>query len=175
MNNQNHPKIEFSNQVIDTFSLFELADDLKKYYLQDNFLAELTFENCTINALNLNNYMLEQNITLKNCTIVNLNCSTTYFFGGFLMDNCTIKRNALFDCGGHNDNPFIIKNSIFEGFADFFDVYYKAEVQITNNYFKEGTNLLHYIKPPFGIKSGIDFKIADNTYDKMITNHILSN
>lgn len=173
MNNQEYPKIVFSNQVIDSFALFEPTDDMKKYYSQDNFLAELTFENCTINTLMLCHYMLEQHITLKNCTIINLDCSATYFFGGFLMDNCTIRGKALFDCGGHNNNPFIIRQSIFEGFADFFDVYYQAEVQITNNHFKEGTNLFHYIKPPFGIKPGINFRIENNTYDKIITNHLL--
>ena len=108
--------------------------------------------------------LLTKNIVFKNCKIESIYSIGTQFIGGLEMINCVIEKNASFDSIGHNlkSNNFIIDKCIFNEYVDFFDCYFEGFVKITNNEFKQGTNIGIYLQRPFGIKDDIDFKLENN-------------
>ena len=158
---KNHDRIDFKNQNLE---LIRLPD----FEIQSpglSFNTELHFDNCNIEAMSASTLFLGKKIVLNNCIInQELGFMATYFFGGFEMRNCVVKGFSTFSCGVHNNPPnkFIIDSCIFENYVDFFDVFFGWEAIITNNKFLKGTNLGVYLKVPFGIEKGIEFKLEKN-------------
>lgn len=44
--------------------------------------------------------------------------------------------------GGHNIKPIVIEGNIFTGFLSFFDCQFENVIELRNNIFEKGTNLL---------------------------------
>lgn len=49
-----------------------------------------------------------------------------------------------FNAGGHNSkgNFIIINGNNFRGFVNFFDCWFNGEIEVSNNVFEKGTNIL---------------------------------
>jgi hypothetical protein len=126
--------------------------------------TEIHFDHCRIEGINASCLGLGKKVVLNNCTVNYLCFYSTYFLEGFEMRNCILKDEVTFSCGVHNlfPNYFIIDGCIFEGFVDFFDIYFEGTALITNNKFFKGTNLELYAK---SVKKGAELKIANNEGD----------
>src|SRR6185437_12567145 len=77
-----------------------------------------------------------------------------YFIGGLTIDNCIFESYLDFEAGGHNQKncPFRIKQSSFLGFVNFFDCWFQSKVEVVDNDFKKGTNLLGNKGKPFRVQ-----------------------
>lgn len=150
------------------FELLSLHDkSLRANGEEYDFNTELTFINCSIDIFNSATLLVGKTIRFKNCQIGDLFCYSTYFFGGLEVEGCTITRQTSFSAGVHNNRnyPFEVINCRFEGYADFFDVYFSGPVRIVGNSFTGGTNLNIYLQVPFGIDEGIPCLVANNLGD----------
>ncbi len=132
-----------------------------------DFNTELTFHNCTIDAVCAECTVIGKKITFNKCRIGFLSCYATYFLGGLEIEDCHIEKESSFSAGGHNQNPHVFKisRSTFEDHVDFFDIWFLGPVRITDNHFKQGTNLGIYLKVPVGIAEGMPYDTHGNTGD----------
>lgn len=158
----NHARLEFNDQAFDEVNL----DNCKATPNPDNydFNTELIFKSCKIAYINATTLQIGKKITLVNCKIGGFCFYATYFYRGFEMRNCEVKEASTFDCGVHNLDPheFIIDNCSFEGYLDFFDIYFSGPVRITNNKFKQATNIGIYLGVPYGIDEGVSYVLENN-------------
>ncbi len=160
-----HESLAFSDSY---FELINLNDCVARPNSNNyDFNTELVFTNCTIDTFSVPARMVGKKISFHKCRIGNLMCSWSYFFEGVQIHDCTVLGETSFNAGVHNQAPnrFEILRSTFEGYVDFFDVYFKGPVVISKNDFKGGTNLGIYLKVPFGIDEGIPCLVEDNLGD----------
>lgn len=99
--------------------------------------------NCIIDTIDLIG-MFELNVQLiiENCIISNLKIHSCWFVKGFVLKNCIVKNYVDYQMGGHNASPIVIEGNIFMGFFNFFDCQFEKRIELKNNNFTKGTNLL---------------------------------
>lgn len=120
------------NQNIDTLNRADLVD-CKSFHLI----------NCIINTIDLIGvFELNAYLILENCIINNLNIHSCWFVNGFLLKNCIVKNYVDYQMGGHNANPIVMEGNVFIGFFNFFDCQFENRIELKNNVFVKGTNLL---------------------------------
>lgn len=148
---------EFQTIDLTTINALSNSDNL-------DFDTKLTFVNCRIKLFNASTRIIGKHIRFENCNLGGFLCHATYFLRGLSIIDCEFESMVTFDCGVHNKSPyeFVIDNSTFKEYVDFFDVYFCGPIKIRNNSFKEGTNISEYIKTPYGFKKGISFIIENN-------------
>lgn len=99
--------------------------------------------NCIINTIDLiGAFELNVHLIVENCIINNLKIHSCWFVNGFLLKNSIIKNYVDYQMGGHNLNPIVIEGNVFMGFLNFFDCQFENRIEIRNNVFIKGTNLL---------------------------------
>lgn len=105
--------------------------------------CNIQIKGCLIYSLESTGGWFEGKVELEDTAIKKCNFNSAFFVGGLIINQCAFDSYLDFQCGGHNskEHPFIISNSIFEDFVNFFDCHYHGKVIITNNNFKKGTNL----------------------------------
>lgn len=98
---------------------------------------------CIIDTIDLIG-MFELNVQLiiENCIISNLKIHSCWFVKGFVLKNCIVKNYVDYQMGGHNASPIVIEGNIFMGFFNFFDCQFEKRIELKNNNFTKGTNLL---------------------------------
>jgi hypothetical protein len=125
-------KLVKKNQNISFLDL----DDLKEYN---------TFHlvNCFVDTIDLIG-VFELNVYLKieNCIINNLKIHSCWFVNGLLLKNSIVKNYINYQMGGHNTKPIVIDGNVFTEFFNFFDCQFENIIELKNNVFKKGTNLL---------------------------------
>lgn len=102
----------------------------------------LIFKNCTLEFFSGNVTRFDKPVRLINCHFKKCDFTFSYFPGGLMIDRCSFDNYLDFQAGGHTNHPVIISNCIFNGFVNFFDYQYEAAVNISNNEFRKGSNLL---------------------------------
>ena len=105
---------------------------------------EVTILNCNIENLTCMMVYFNKPVTFKNCHFKNASFNFSYFQKGLAIENCIFEKYLDFEAGGHNeiDTPIIIKNNEFREFVNFCDCWFTGEVEITNNKFVKGTNIV---------------------------------
>lgn len=99
--------------------------------------------NCIINTIDLIGvFELNVHLILENCIINNLKIHSCWFVDGLLIKSCIIKNYVDYQMGGHNANPIVIEGNVFTGFFNFFDCQFENRIELKNNVFIKGTNLL---------------------------------
>ena len=120
------------NQIIELIKLDDLEDNNKVH-----------FKNCLINAIDLiGTFELKTHLIIENCIITDLQIHSCWFVNGLLMKNCIIKNFVDYQMGGHNKIPIILEGNIFISFINFFDCQFENVIEIKNNIFVKGSNLL---------------------------------
>jgi hypothetical protein len=100
-------------------------------------------KNCIIGTIDLvGASKLKVQLIIENCIITNLNIYACWFEKGFILENNIILNFIDYQMGGHNDAPIVIKGNIFNDFFNFFDCQFNDIIEIQNNCFIKGTNLL---------------------------------
>lgn len=108
---------------------------------------------CQLHSLNAISLRFESSVVIKDSLIENTNGSFafSYFLGGLIIQECTFESKVDFQCGGHNKNSncFLIADSTFKKFVNFFDCWFEGPVEIRNCDFEAGTNLLGNQDAPY--------------------------
>lgn len=112
---------------------------------QENLKSQSTFHliNCLINTIDLiGAFELNVHLIIENCIIHNLKIHSCWFVNGLLLKKCIVTNHVDYQMGGHNLNPIVIEGNIFIGFFNFFDCHFENRIELKNNVFIKGTNLL---------------------------------
>lgn len=83
-------------------------------------------------------------VELDHCRFRKANFFGSHFLGGLSIRRCIFGGRVDFELGGFNDpdRMVLIEDCVFEGFANFFDCWFRGPVIIRNTRFERGTNLL---------------------------------
>ena len=113
-----------------------------KYDKVDNFFSPIVIEQSIIGTLDLVALETHSSVTINKCIINTLYLNFCWFRQGLDFSGNMITNDAVYEAGVHNQMPFIMKDNVFQGFMDFFDCQFVAEVHVTGNIFLQGTTLL---------------------------------
>jgi hypothetical protein len=99
--------------------------------------------NCIIEAIDLiGAFELKVHLVIESCIINDLQIHSCWFEDGLLLKGSVVKNYVDYQMGGHNSEPIVIDGNVFVGFFNFFDCQFKNVIELKNNVFKKGTNLL---------------------------------
>ncbi|MBR3453231.1 MAG: hypothetical protein IKH25_10260 [Muribaculaceae bacterium] len=102
----------------------------------------MTLERCVIHVLNLSTIGFHRKVTIRNCIIDKLNLHCTWFTAGLDFVGNVILSDIDYQMGGHNNDVMVISENVFHGFFDFFDCHFEERLNVENNIFMKGTDLL---------------------------------
>jgi hypothetical protein len=132
--------MEIKNKYVDSFSL----DDVEKHE------TSVLLSNCFIETIDLvGSFELGFELIIENCFIDNLLIHSCWFSKGLSLKANHIKNIVDYQMGGHNTLPIFIKSNIFEQFFNFFDCQFSGYIEVSDNIFIEGTNLLGNMEEGF--------------------------
>ena len=99
--------------------------------------------NCIISTIDLIGvFELKVHLIIENCIVNNFQIHSCWFVNGMVLRNSIINGYVDYQMGGHNANPIVIERNIFTGFLNFFDCQFNEIIELKNNVFTKGTNLL---------------------------------
>ena len=99
--------------------------------------------NCIIDTIDfIGAFELKVQLIIENCIINNLQIHSCWFVNGLVLKNCIVKNNVDYQMGGHNKKPIVLDGNVFIKFLNFFDCQFKNVIEMKNNVFIKGTNLL---------------------------------
>src|SRR5579863_2505921 len=123
---------------------FHITGDLDLFKIRGELQTDLSIENCIIDnliapAVKFSHHVHFNDVCFKRCSF-----NFARFYDGLLIENCEFETYLDFSPGGHNEKNklFSIRNSVFKEFVSFFDCWFQGDVEIVNNDFRKGTNLL---------------------------------
>ncbi len=87
-------------------------------------------------------FELETHLIIENCIIQNLNIHSCWFMNGLILKNCIITNYIDYQMGGHNVEKIILEGNLFKEFFNFFDCHFDEVLEVRNNIFLKGSNLL---------------------------------
>jgi hypothetical protein len=112
---------------------------------QENLIGYNTYHlrSCVVNTINLNGvFELNTQLIIENCIINNFQIHSCWFESGLLLKNSIIQNYVDYQMGGHNVKPIVIEGNVFGGFFNFFDCQFENIIELKDNIFLKGTNLL---------------------------------
>jgi hypothetical protein len=112
-------------------------------------LHSLTISNCTISTINFDLFEPNFQIKIEDCKIENFLIHSCWFKGGLLFRNNEVTNYIDYQMGGHNELPIILEGNIFNSFVNFFDCHFYAQLEVLNNSFIKGSNLLGNLQEGF--------------------------
>ncbi|WP_291530584.1 hypothetical protein [Bacteroides sp. UBA939] len=145
-----------------------------EFLSHEDFKHYKTFHliNCIINSIDLiGAFELNVCLTIENCIISNLKIHSCWFVNGLVLKKCIIKNYIDYQMGGHNLNPIILEGNIFMDFFNFFDCQFESCIELKNNIFIKGTNLLGNKGEGFE-NSFAEGWLAENNIGKIDVNEI---
>lgn len=112
------------------------ADDLEDH-------KSLHLISCIINTIDfIGATKLQTQLVLEQCIIDDFLIHSCWFINGVTLRNCVIRNHIDYQMGGHNQKPIILEGNVFLEFFNFFDCQFDGMIEIRNNVFTKGTNLL---------------------------------
>lgn len=118
-----------------------------------DILIGLSFYNCEfLDRVTSWSVYHREKLAFKNCVFKGIVELSTFTFKELLIEGCHFYEYAALNGGGFY-SEVILKDNIFEEFADFEDQDIRGNSSFINNQFKAGTNLMH----PKGGPSGAHF------------------
>lgn len=119
--------------------------------------------NCIIDTIDLIGvFELNVCLTIDNCIVNNLKIHSCWFVDGLLIRNSIINNYIDYQMGGHNIKPIIIEGNIFMAFFNFFDCHFENTIELKNNIFTKGTNLLGNKGEGFENSFAVGYLIENN-------------
>lgn len=99
--------------------------------------------NCFIDTIDLiGSFRLSVHLRIENCIVNNLKIHSCWFENGLVIKGSIIENAVDYQMGGHNKQPLLIQGNIFSGFFNFFDCQFDSIIEVRENIFNQGTNLL---------------------------------
>jgi len=121
--------------------------ELQKLATDDVYCpCPITLEHCQLNYMQGVMLQYQGPVILRHCHFNRADFAFAYFLQGLLIEDCVFEGYLDFQAGGHNKSGFPVRllRNTFQGFVNFFDCWYEAEVQIEHNDFQGETNLLSF-------------------------------
>ena len=112
-------------------------------------LSSCTISNSIIKTINFDLFEPNFKIIIDNCKIENLLIHSCWFKAGLLFKNNEVKHYVDYQMGGHNELPIILDGNIFNSFVNFFDCQFYSQLEVINNNFTKGSNLLGNLEEGF--------------------------
>ncbi len=106
--------------------------------------APVILKNCHIDNLSALGIDFLHPVELAHCRVRKASFFGSHFLGGLSIRCCTFDSRVDFELGGFNDPDctILIEDCVFEGFANFFDCWFRGPVIVRNTRFERGTNLM---------------------------------
>jgi hypothetical protein len=99
--------------------------------------------NCIVDTIDLIGvFEVKTHLVIENCIIDNFLIHSCWFENGLILKNSIIKNYVDYQMGGHNANPIVFERNIFIEFFNFFDCQFENIIELRNNIFRKGANLL---------------------------------
>jgi hypothetical protein len=126
--------------------------------------TEIRLKRCQIELVDAPCVAFTRPVTLEDCTLARAEFFSSYFLQGLSIRGTRFASPVDFQCGGHNgvDFPVRILDTVFEGFANFFDCWYMGPVEVMRCKFQRGTNLLGNKTMPYRVKFDVSPVVLDN-------------
>lgn len=123
---------------------FHVLGELGLDGMEEWLNSDLIISNCTIENFNSAAFKFDHHVRIEKTKFIKCVFNFARFHAGLLIDSCEFENYLDFSPGGHNevDKVFTLKNSVFNEFVSFFDCWFQGRVEIVNNNFRKGTNLL---------------------------------
>jgi hypothetical protein len=81
-------------------------------------------------------------LNIENCIIHHLKIHSCWFAKGLILKESIVSSYVDYQMGGHNNKPIILEGNIFKDFFNFFDCQFENTIELKDNIFLKGTNLL---------------------------------
>jgi hypothetical protein len=120
------------NQKINLLNLNDLKGKTK-FHLFNCLIDEVDF---------IGGYELNVQLKIEKCIINEFNIHSCWFDEGLILKNNVILSYVDYQMGGHNDKPIVIEGNVFTEFVNFFDCQFASLIEVKNNVFIKGSNLL---------------------------------
>ncbi|POY34638.1 hypothetical protein C3K47_19240 [Solitalea longa] len=122
------------NELLDLRELTESGDKV---------VLRLIFSNCQFKEIDSTSIEFTKPLVLQNCVVDKFDIYATCFIGGFTIENNIFNEYIQFMHADHGaDGQLRLAGNVFNEFVDFEDAGFKSRIEIVNNSFKKGTNLL---------------------------------
>ena len=104
-----------------------------------------------------------ERVEIIQCIVINFDIYASLFIGGLRIENVIVKCPVKWMAGGHNKQPIILKDCVFEEFVDFEDCCFDHEIIFENVQFIKGTNFLGNKGTPVEVSFEFKPKMVDVT------------
>jgi hypothetical protein len=143
---------------------FHITGVIDLYKVAKEINSELIIRNCFVENLVSPSIEFTYGLRLTESHFAKCSFNYAYFIGGLTIDNCVFDTYLDFEAGGHNqkNHAFKIIQSSFCGFVNFFDCWFQSGVEVVNNEFKKGTNLMGNRDEPFRVQYDVPPLIENN-------------
>ena len=165
--------------IIEKLDLRELIDKNNDDLTYSLILENSEFEEIYATMLNFN-----YKFTLKDCIVDKFDVYATFFNNGFEITNNIFNKHVPFCDATHglSGGQMNLSGNIFNNFVDFHDASFKSKIEIRNNNFIQGTNLLSqmHLAPEFTLDSLIEenegnLKVTEDETENIWKNITTSN
>lgn len=154
-------EIIFQGQELANYHIEGVID---LYKIVEGINSELVIRDCFVENLVSHSIEFIHGLRLVGSHFDRCSFNYAYFIGGLTIDNCFFDTYLDFEAGGHNQKncAFKLKQSSFNGFVNFFDCWFQSTVEVVDNEFKKGTNLLGNKDKPFRVQFDLPPLIEHN-------------
>lgn len=98
--------------------------------------------NSIIKTIDFDLFESDTPILIENCIIYDFLVHSCWFKEGLIFKNNLVINYIDYQMGGHNEKPIDLSGNIFTDFVSFFDCQFNFPVNLHNNIFRKGSNLL---------------------------------
>jgi len=105
-------------------------------------MESVMISNSIISKLDFFGYTFENEVIIENCIIDEFIIHSCWFKKGLTFKGNHVLKYIDYQMGGHNQYPIHFISNIFHDFFNFFDCQFEKELELRDNIFLKGTNLL---------------------------------
>lgn len=105
--------------------------------------SSFVLRNCVVGTIDLIGvFDLEVHLTIENCVVESMLIHSCWFSEGCTIKNSVIVSYVDYQMGGHNLRPIVLEGNVFNEFFNFFDCQFNDVIEVRNNIFLKGANIL---------------------------------
>lgn len=101
----------------------------------------LLIKDCVIDTLSLSFSEFHAAVTIDGCVIKTLRLVSAWFEHGLTFKNNIVWSVVQYEMWGHNSQPIIVENNIFQDTFVFFDCQFEDDLVVRNNLFLKDCTL----------------------------------
>jgi len=118
-------------KIIELINRNDIADK-QTIEISDSIIKKIDLLNCEINEV----------LSIRNCIVYEFDIHSCWLRKGLLFGNNQVHSYVDYQMGGHNEEIICFRRNIFFSFVNFFDCHFEHQIELYENIFTKGTNLL---------------------------------